>query len=188
MFQPDEVVQVELTLSPEAASSLDTDPRTYVPAGFAMTGSDGRSFGPWDIELKLKGSASMRPLTGKAAFKLKFPKGSRPDGLKKLTLNNMVQDPSKVHEVTAYEVFRAAGIAAPRTGYATVSVNGEPYGLYLNVETLDDVSLPLWYPSTQHLYEGTLHSHLRPGGETTFEIDEGSESDASDLATLIDAF
>jgi CotH kinase protein len=45
-------------------------------------------------------------------------------GLKKLTLNNMVQDPSMIHEALTYELFRAAGVAAPRTGYARVRVDG----------------------------------------------------------------
>ena len=44
---------------------------------------------------------------------------------------------------------------ASRTGYAYVRVNGSDYGVYLNVETLDDVSLPRWFASTGHLYEGT---------------------------------
>ena len=87
----------------------------------------------------------------KAAFKLKLAhtvKGQRFLGLKTLTLNNMVQDPSMVHELLAYEAFRAVGIPAPRTGYAFVRVNGADYGVYLNVETLDDVSLPRWFSST----------------------------------------
>ena len=59
-----------------------------------------------------------------------------------------------LHEVLAYDLFRATGIAAPRTGNAFVRVNGEAYGVYLDLETLDEVSLARWFPTTRHLYEG----------------------------------
>ena len=71
--------------------------------------------------------------------------GQRFFGLKTLTLNNMVQDPSMIHELLAYKVFRSAGVAAPRTGYAYLRVNGADYGVYLNIETLDTVMLPRWF-------------------------------------------
>ena len=95
----------------------------------------GTTYGPLSVTLKLKGNSSFRDLDHKAAFKIKLAKGQPLLGLKKLTLNNMVQDGSMVHETLAYQTFRAAGVPAPRTGYAFVRVNGEPYGVYLNLET-----------------------------------------------------
>ena len=64
---------------------------------------------PLGVEFRLKGSGSFRPLERKAAFKIRLPAGQRIDGLKSLTLNNMVQDPSKVSEVLSYSAFRAFG-------------------------------------------------------------------------------
>ena len=61
------------------------------------------------------------------AFKIKFDKyveGQSFLGLEKMTLNNMVQDPSMIHEVLAYAIFRAFDVPCPRTGYATLRVNG----------------------------------------------------------------
>ncbi len=113
--------------------------------------------------------------------------GQRFLGLKKMTLNNMVQDPSMIHEVLAYSVFRAMGVPAPRTGYAFVRVNGAAYGVYLNVETLDDVSLPRLFPSTEHLYEGGYGADIGPGGAGAFEVDEGDEDERADLEALIAA-
>ena len=51
-----------------------------------------------------------------------------------------------IHETLGYEVLRAAGVPAPRTGFAYVRVNGVGYGLYLDLETYDDVSLPRLFP------------------------------------------
>jgi hypothetical protein len=104
-----------------------------------------------------------------------------------MTLNNMIQDPSMIHETLAYAAFRAAGVPAPRTGYAYVRVNGADYGLYLDVETLDDVALKGLFASTQHLYEGEYTDDVSPGGAGSFGVDEGSDTDRADLDALITA-
>jgi hypothetical protein len=141
--------------------------------------------------VRLKGGlGSFRTLAGKAAFKVKFNHsvaGQRFQGLKKLTLNNMVQDKSMIHETLAYASFRAAGVPAPRTGYAFVRVNGADYGVYVDVETLDDVALGNLFDSTQHLYEGEYTDDVRPGGAGSFGVDEGSETNRADLDALIAA-
>lgn len=99
--------------------------------------------------MRLKGSTSFEDLDGKAAFKLKFPKDSRPSafGLKKMTLNNMVQDPSMVHETLddqALERIFATGFDDP-----------------------------------QHLYEGENGADVVPGGAADFAIDEGEDAPTS---------
>ena len=68
-----------------------------------------------------------------------------------------------IREVLGYSVFREMDVPSSRTGYSFVKLNGAAYGVYLNIETMDDVSLPRWYESTQHLYEGTYGpSNTRP--------------------------
>jgi hypothetical protein len=190
MFDPSTVVVIDLTLPQASRDALSLEPTEYQDAVFSLT-TTGGTYGPLQIGARLKGKfGSFRPLTGKAAFKLKFNHsvaGQRFLGLKKLTLNNMVQDPSMIHEVLAYEAFRSVGVAAPRTGYAYLRVNGQDYGLYLNVETLDEVSLPRWFDSTQHLYEGAYGSDVSPGNAGAFEVDVGSDTDRGDLEALIAA-
>jgi CotH kinase protein len=196
MYEPETVVSIELTLPAASIEALEAEPEEYQPGTFSLAATDGTPVGvgeastPIDVGIRLKGQGSFKALTGKAAFKIKFNelvKGQKFLGLKKLTLNNMVQDSSMVHEALAYEAFRAAGVAAPRTGYAYVHVNGEDYGLYLNVETLDDVGLARWFGATAHLYEGSHGSDVTPGGAGAFEIDEGDEEDRTDLEALIAA-
>lgn len=200
MFDPSVVVDVDLVIPQSSLELLPTymeAERPYVPATFTMTYSQGgrvvRSFGPWGVTLKVKGMyGSFRnlPAGEKAGLKIKFPSGRRPDGLKKFTLNNMVQDGSMVREVLAYEVFRSMGVAAPRAGYARVTINGDYFGTYLNLETMDDVALPRWFGSTGHLYEGSYGSWWGDVADPFsghYEVDEGKESDRSDLAALIAA-
>lgn len=98
-----------------------------------------------------------------------------------------------VHETLAYEAFRANGVPAPRTGYAYVRVNGEDFGVYLNLETYDDVFLKRVFggfdDEIQHLYEGEYGDDVVPGGAEDFEVDEGEEGPGKigDLETLIEA-
>jgi len=200
MYEPGTVVVVDLQLPPASVAALEAEPDEYVEGTFALAPTDGTPAGvgtfsaPLSVGVRLKGDSSFRDLKGKAAFKLKFNefvKGQKFLGLKKMTLNNMVQDPSMVHETLAYAAFRAAGVPAPRTGYADVRVNGEEFGMHLNLETLDDVALERLFGSfeapPQHLYEGAFAVDVLPGEPGAFEVDEGEEGDRADLEALIDA-
>lgn len=200
MYEPDAVVVIDLQLPPASVAALEAEPEEYVEGTFALAPSDGTPAGvgefsaPLTVGIRLKGDTSFRDLSGKAAFKVKFNefvKGQKFLGLKNLTLNNMVQDPSMVHEALAYAAFRAAGVPAPRTGYADVRVNGEEFGVHLNLETLDDVALERLFGSfeepPQHLYEGQAGVDVVPGDVGLFEVDEGEEGERSDLEALIDA-
>ncbi|HWA53858.1 MAG TPA: CotH kinase family protein, partial [Solirubrobacterales bacterium] len=106
------------------------------------------------------------------------------------TLNNMVEDDSFLHETLAYRMFRAAGVAAPRTGFAWLRLDGEEFGLYLNLENLDKINLERWFgpfAAPQHLYEGESGVDVEPGREGEFEVDEGDEADRSDLEALVES-
>jgi hypothetical protein len=191
MYQPSEIVDVHLTLddAQKAILNSNAEDRPWATGvGFWMTGSGGRSYAsaatPWLIEAKLKGHSTFRFLDGKAAFNLKFPSGSRPDGLKRITLNNLVKDPTYLRETLSYDVLRASGLPAPRTGYARLWINDEYYGLYLNLEKWTDQSLAHWFPSLQHLFEAVRTQDIIRSGDalrTDFEVDEGDEEDWSDL-------
>ncbi len=200
MYEADTVVVIDLQLPPASVAALEAEPEEYVEGTFSLAETDGTPGGvgeftaPLTVGIRLKGDTSFRDLGGKAAFKVKFNefvKGQKFLGLKNLTLNNMVQDPSMVHEALAYGAFRAAGVPAPRTGYADVRVNGEEFGVHLNLETLDGVALerlfgPFEEPP-QHLYEGQAGVDVVPGDAGLFEVDEGEEGERSDLEALIEA-
>jgi CotH kinase protein len=196
MYQPYAIDVIDLQLPQASIETLEAEPEDhYVEGTFSMAESDGSPSGvgpfttPIAVGVRLKGgNGSFRELKDeKAAFKIKFNqvKGQKFNGLKKLTLNNMVQDPSMLHETLAYEAFRSLGVPAPRTGYANVYVNGVNYGLHLDVETYDDVSLPHWFGSTQHLYEADAPGVDVSGSAADFEVDEGDEEDRADLEALI---
>jgi hypothetical protein len=193
LFNPGAVAEIDFTLPPASLQKLEEEPETdeYQHAAITVK-AGGQTHELADVGFRLKGgNGSFRELTGKAAFKVKFAefvKKQKLLGLKKLTLNNMIQDPSMVHETLTYGLFHSMGLPAPRTGYAVVRLNGVLYGTYLNLETYDDVMLPRFFATTQHLYEADAAGvDVRTGEAGTFEVDEGDELDISDLKALIEA-
>ena len=174
--------RIEITMSEEAQNVLTETPRTDVEVLLAVP---DEGVEPMRVMLRLKGRiGSFRPLHEKAGFRIDINdivRGQRLFGLKQLTLNNMVQDRSLVHEFAAYELFRAVGIAAPRVTYAEVTVNDALYGLYASIEGYDDITLGSWFPETNHLYEGLYGSDLFLEQVYDMDMDEGDPSDRSDL-------
>jgi hypothetical protein len=112
----------------------------WVRGSFA---ADGTTVG--NVGLRYKGNSTYLAAArgAKRSFKVEFdhydPDG-RFAGLKTLNLHCGVHDPSKIRETVAYAVFRAAGVPAPRTALAEVTLTvpgryeAELLGLYTAVE------------------------------------------------------
>lgn len=191
LFDPYRPFEVRLTLPQASVDALAVDSRTYTAATARITGFDSTVLYNGPIGVRIKGQyGSARTLDGKAALKLDLDWngiGGDALGVHKFTLNNMVQDGSKIHEWLAYSLFRAQGVPTPRTGYAHVRLNGADMGLYLNIETVDDVLVPRTFPSTQHVYEGKYGQDLVVENIDDLEADMGDQVDRSDLVELIAA-
>jgi spore coat protein CotH len=91
-----------------------------------------------NVLIHLKGSAgSFRPVDDNPGFTLNFSKfapGQTFHGMKKISLNNSVQDPSYITDKLCRELFAASGVPAPRAGHAKVSFNGRDLGLRVMIE------------------------------------------------------
>jgi spore coat protein CotH len=196
------ITEVYLEIPPASEASLNTwaTLEKYVPAKVKFVQGDLQS-DQVNIGLRLKGSTSLQPLKQKPSMKIKFNwsdalKGQRFLGLKNMTLHSLTQDNSLVHEIGAYRLYNAMGVVAPSTGWAEVFVNGKSKGVYVNVETPDDIFLSKRFKDpSQHLYEGAAFNDLKPGhdngGESDgkFTVDEGwaATPNKADLTALIEA-
>jgi CotH kinase protein len=198
VYDPYAVSTVDLTLNSEAIEKLELEPGEYVDGTFEMATTSGGPGGeettltptPLAVKVRLKGSGSFRPITEKAAFKLKFGKTEPFLGLRKMTLNNMVQDDSMAHEALTYLTFGALGSPASRSGYVYLRINGEDVGLYADIENLDDIGLEKRFgefDDPQHLYEGESGVDVLPGEAEKYEVDEGDDEEFGDLEALIAA-
>ena len=68
-------------------------------------------------------------------------------GLDKLSLNNLIQDNTCMKDFLVYQLMASFGAAAPLCSYVWLTVNGEPWGLYLAVEGVEDAFLERNYGS-----------------------------------------
>ena len=146
-----------------------------------------------NIGVRLKGGiGSYRPLEGgnKVGLTLKmnqFVKGQKFLGLRKVVLNNSVQDESYLREGLGYALFRKAGLPAPRVGHANLVINGESYGLYVQVEAVTSDFLKRWFDDGKgSLYEGAYGSDIDRWDE--LEVDSDPElADREALKALANA-
>ena len=172
LFRTDRATELRIWLPETSRAALNVDPYGEVPAAIGFEGA----FFP-KVGIHIKGRyGSLRSLDGKAAFKIDLNEyeDHRLRGLEALTINNMVQDPTYTHEALTYELYRAMGVPAPRTGYVWVYVDDELFGLYLNLETVDDTFLQRWFgDGSGPMWEGSYGTDLEPDSVAAFEYEEG---------------
>ena len=115
LFAEGKIPRLRLELSDDAMEQLRKSPRKYVSG--AVVEGDRRYT---NVAIRLKGGpGSFRPLDDRPAFTINFDRmapGQTFHGLKKLHLNNSVQDSSYLAEKLCREMFEAAGVPAPRAG------------------------------------------------------------------------
>ena len=195
LYEPSSVPTFRIGIPPASWDALSQvrleTPREYFQGTFSMDGDEAELC----VGIKLKGSVgSFRSLDAKAAFKVKFNFAACGDttqrfrGLRSLTLNNGVQDPTSLHQTLGYEYFRAADVPAPRANSADVWVNGALWGLYANVASYTPEMLSEWFDDTSgDVYEGAC-GDFWDGAEMCFDLDTNEEAPEGrdDLAEMID--
>ena len=186
LYDPEQLPRFDIDLPAESVSALGQAPDVYVRGTLRYAGETVS-----DIGVRIKGEGSLRTLEEKAAFKLKFDEFVSKQsfhGLRRMTFNNMVEDPSFLAERLAFHFFRELGLPAPRCNSALIYVNDEFFGLYANVEAEDKTFLRRWFESDAgNLYEeGQVD--FEPGNENAFDLETNEEeNDRSDLTALIAA-
>jgi hypothetical protein len=193
MFDPERLLEVDITLDPADWEALRyqtrsvfslfgpgcmdgpfASPFTFFPATVSVDGEP-----PLEVGVRKKGFLGSMD-SERPSLKVKF--GSVvPDqvfhDLKRMTLNNSLQDPSLQRQCLAYTLFRDAGLVAPRCNWARVTVNGDYLGVYVHVDSLKRPFITRNFPDdTGTLWEGTL-SDFRPELVARFEQKLNKETD-----------
>ncbi|HHH52262.1 MAG TPA: T9SS type A sorting domain-containing protein [Bacteroidetes bacterium] len=92
-----------------------------------------------DIGFRLRGNTSRS--SKKKSFKVSFntfEKGRKFYGVEKLNLNGEHNDPSIVRSKFCFDIAKQMGIVASRANHIKLYINGEYFGLYINVEHVDE--------------------------------------------------
>jgi len=156
LFTNSSVRRIRIEIRPEDVRALRKESRSYVRS--AIYAED--EFYP-EVGVHLKGSTgSFRGLDDKPGLTLdfgRFSSGQRFHGLRKIHLNNSVEDPSYLNEQIASELFRAAGVPAPRVTHALVELNGRKLGLYVLKEGFTEDFLGIYFKRVDgNLYDTDL--------------------------------
>lgn len=150
LFDDDDLPRFELEIGKSDMEQMRQegkyDVHQWVPAAFTY---EGVRYEP--VGVRIKGENSYLPIDEKPSLKVDFGKyvdGMDFMGLAEITLNNMSNDYSMMHERVAYRLMREADIPAARCGHALLTLNDVDYGLYAHVENVDRRMAKRWFENT----------------------------------------
>jgi spore coat protein CotH len=158
LFEPSELHTVNLTISETDWQTLKENYtlNTYYPGTFEWAGHVVAD----NVGIRSRGSASRMAV--KPSLKIAFDQyvsGRKVLGQKSVILLNMSQDPPMLREYLSMQMFRRAGLAAPRDAFARVNINGSYLGLFVMTEDIDTPFLArTFHNSSGWLYEYKLYS------------------------------
>lgn len=152
------------------------------------------------VGFRLRGNTSR--VSKKKSFKVSFNtyKSKKFYGVEKLNLNGEHNDPSIMRAKMMWDILRSWGIPAPRVNHVRLFINDVYYGLYLNVEHIDEEFLKDRYDNNDgNLYKCTYPADLKylSSDPNAYKLNNGSgrvyelqtnetADDYSDLANFID--
>ncbi|WP_066716064.1 CotH kinase family protein [Clostridium sp. Marseille-P299] len=99
-----------------------------------------------NVGIRPKGNTSLSQVysddtTDRYSFKVEFDHyvdNQTCNGLDKLVLNNLMSDATYMKEYISYDIMSYLGVPSSLYAYASISVNGENWGLYLALEGMEE--------------------------------------------------
>jgi spore coat protein CotH len=196
------VPRIDITIDPDTLAwiynNVDSDIEFH--AKFVFDNGNVRdTIDP--VGFRLRGNTSR--LSQKKSFKVSFntwTSGGKYYGVEKMNLNGEHNDPSIMRSKISWDILRKMGIPAPRANHVQVYINDNYYGLYINVEHIDEE----FAQSRFNYNDGNLFKCLYPadldylgddpdlyklmsGDRRVYELKTNKEADNyTDLAEFID--
>ena len=149
---------------------------------------DGEEYS--NVGIRAKGNSSLSQVVSsdsdRYSFKINFKKYNKEQnyyGLEKLNLNNIIQDATYMKDYLAYTMMGEFGVASPYVSYSYITINGEEWGLYLNVEEVEESFLERNYGEDYgNLYKPETMEMNGDKGEQMPTADAGNPSELSQEA------
>lgn len=143
LFDTDNIISVNIIMDEDSWSDMlaNAAKEEYYQCDVEINGT---TF--YKVGIRPKGNTSLSsivndPTTDRYSFKLEFDHyvdGQTCFGLDKLILNNNYADATNMKEALIYDMFKFLGADASLYNYASISVNGEYWGVYLALEAVED--------------------------------------------------
>lgn len=125
---PVRLFEAEISAAPGELESLKITSTNWVRVSFA-SGDERRT----NVYLRLKGHGTRQSFAQKPSFTLQF-KNSSPgefNGSSKLHLQNSQFDPAFLNQFVGSWVYQKAQLPVAKIDFASIKVNGRPYGLFV---------------------------------------------------------
>lgn len=152
VLKKDEVIEIDIIADEQKWKDMleNASKEEYISADVVINGEKISTVG-----IRPKGNSSLNMVasdetTDRFSFKIDFDQyidGQSLYGLKKLALNNMIGDASYMKEYLSYDLISEIGVNTPAYSFANITLNGQPWGLYLAVEVLEEDFLSRYYGS-----------------------------------------
>ncbi|MFU7517184.1 CotH kinase family protein [Clostridium sp. HCS.1] len=143
VFNKEKVTEIDLEINEDIWNSLleNAIDEEYVNANITVNGTKYNNVG-----IRAKGNSSLSMVasddtTDRYSFKVKFDEyvdGQTLDGLSKIALNNIMSDATYMKEYLSYDLLQKMGVPTPAFAFTNIKVNGEEWGLYFAVESIEE--------------------------------------------------
>jgi len=134
------VPRVDITVSPDTLAWLYANPESDREFRAAFIFDNGTAHITVDpVGFRLRGNTSR--WSQKKSFKVSFntfTPGGNLYGVEKMNLNGEHNDPSVMRSKIMWDILRQWDIPAPRANHVQLFINGNYFGLYMNVEHIDE--------------------------------------------------
>lgn len=155
----------------------------------------------YPVGFRLRGNTSR--YSQKKSFKIsfnRFTQGGKYYNVEKLNLNGEHNDPSVIRSKVCWDIVRKMELPGPRSNHVRVYINGDYYGLYINVEHEDEEFIKsryayndgnfykcLWPANLNYLGSDPDLYKFEQGNRRAYDLKINEEADDySDIAHFID--
>ena len=192
LYRTDVVPRIDITIPADSLAAIFANVSSDYEyhAAFAFT-APGLSLSGIEVGFRLRGNTSRT--SAKKSFKISFNSfvsSTRVQGVKDLNLNGEHNDPSIIRARIAWELAQDAGMPAPRVNHVRLFINGQPYGLYANIEHYNDDYVEhrfardagnlykcLWPADLANLGSDPNSYKLTSGGRRVYELKTNETAD-----------
>lgn len=143
LFPEDQIISINIKADPEEWNEMleNATAEEYISCDITINGETFYSVG-----IRPKGNSSLTMVakdedTDRFSFKIKMDEYVDDQtyyGLSKFVINNMQGDASYMKEYLSYDMFKTLGVSTPLCAFADISLNGEPWGFYLAIESVEE--------------------------------------------------
>ncbi|MCF8244352.1 MAG: CotH kinase family protein [Saprospiraceae bacterium] len=163
VFKDDAIPRVDVFLPPDSlALMLVPGSEYHWHASFVFDNGQIKDTVE-NVGVKIRGNTSVN--AAKKSIRVSFntyEPGRSWHGLEKLNLNGSHNDPTVARAKISWDLLRWMGVPGPRSNHVRLYINGDYFGLYINVEHIDEEFTKLRFGSN----DGNLYKCLWPADLT----------------------